>query len=168
MDWWSPGGTALVVPVPEAEHVVGDFRREHSPSGRDGMIAHVSLLQPLVDWATIAREHLATFREEAARFAPFEVRFARFSRVPAAIALAPEPAGPFARLAEALRAHVLAAAPVPPHLTIASRVADAVLDEIERAVAPSLPITATAREILLYERGDDRRLHVRETIPLGV
>ena len=46
--WRLPGATAIVVPVPEAEAVVGDWRRLHTPSGAEGVPAHVTLLAPFI------------------------------------------------------------------------------------------------------------------------
>jgi len=168
MSWWEPGATAIVVPVPEAEAVLGALRRVHSPSGRDAMIAHVTLLSPTRAW----RGDAAAVCEIATAFAAFAFRLARFGRFPSALYLRPEPAEPFAAVADALRA-VVPAEPMPggtmiPHLTIASRVADDdVLDELEAHVSPLLPIEATATEVVVYERGDDLGLRVRDSFALG-
>ena len=41
--------TAIVVLVPEAEPLVGAFRRNHTAEGAHGMGAHVTLLYPFGD-----------------------------------------------------------------------------------------------------------------------
>src|SRR5688500_3096500 len=120
MGWWDPGATAIVVPVLEAEAAIGELRRLHSPSGRDGMVAHVSLLAPLgaVDYVAVA--------QTAARRAPFTFRLAAVARFASAVYLAPDASVPLVVLAEKLRAR-MPADPLPggrmiPHVTIASRV----------------------------------------------
>ena len=167
MDWWAAGGTALVVPVQEAERVVGDLRRLHSQSGRDGMTAHVTLAAPLVPIAPFLPE----LRTAASRFDPFSFRLATVGRFTSAVYLEPDPAEPFVGLAKTLRA-IVPAEPAPdgrivPHVTIASRVERSVLDEVEATVSALLPLHARATELAVYIRGDDLRLRVHETIPLG-
>ena len=164
MRWWDPGATAIVVPVHEAEPVIGELRRLHSPSGRDGMIAHVSLLAPLagVDYDAV--------EEVAAEHRAFPFRLAEVGRFESAVYLAPDPAEPFVALAEALRDRI-PAEPVPggrviPHVTIASRVEAAVLDDVEERVRPLLPITATARTISVLERGADLRWRELRSVAL--
>lgn len=161
MGWWDPGATAIVVPIIEAEVVIGDLRRAHSPSGRHGMIAHVSLLAPLA-----AVDHDAV-HEVAAGQPAFSFRLAAVGRFESAVYLAPEPPEPFEALATALRAHT-PAEPLPggrmiPHVTVASRVDSAALDKLEERVRPLLPIEATAREISVLERGSDLRWRERRS-----
>jgi hypothetical protein len=38
--------TAVVVRAPEAEHAIEAHRRAHTPSGADGMPAHITVLVP--------------------------------------------------------------------------------------------------------------------------
>ena len=53
--------TAVVIRVPEAEPAIGAHRREHTPSGAEGMPAHVTILVPFADSALLVagmvREH---------------------------------------------------------------------------------------------------------------
>lgn len=158
MSWWEPGATAIIVPVLEAEAVIGELRRLHSPSGRDGMIAHVSLLAPVagVDYEAV--------REVAAEQPAFSFCLAEVGRFESAVYLAPDPPEPFEVLATALRLR-MPAEPLPggrmiPHVTVASRVEAATLDEVEQRIQTLLPIEATARTISILERGPDS--HWRE------
>ena len=172
MDWWSPGGVAIVLAVPAAEAVIGDARRTHSPSGRDGMTAHVTLLAPLVDWRTIEASHLGAAAAVAAAFGRFPFRLERFGRFPSALYLAPDPPEPFVELARALRRVVPAEPPrggkMIPHVTVASRVEEeTTLNELEREIAAALPIEAVATQVDIYERGDDLALRVRASLALG-
>lgn len=125
------------------------------------MTAHVTVLSP----AAPALDH-DVIRDVCARIAPFDVTFERFSRLPAAIALVPEASDPFMHLSGVLRERIDAPDPLPPHLTLASRVGGDVLARVEAEVAPLLPISATATAVDLYVRAEDLRLYVRGTFEL--
>jgi hypothetical protein len=55
--------TAVVVRVPEAEPVIGRHRRAHTPSGADGMPAHVTVLVPFADSALLVAGMVRELRE---------------------------------------------------------------------------------------------------------
>jgi hypothetical protein len=99
------GETAVVVPVPEAEPAVGRHRRAHTPSGADGMPAHITILVPFADGAGLGAEVVGDLGETLADFAPFRfaiTRLARFAGPPSVLYGAPEPAAPFVRLTDRL------------------------------------------------------------------
>ena len=77
-DWGRPGATALVVPFPEAEAVMGDFRRAHTPSGRDGMPAHATIIAPFIHASSIGLPESATIRDTLRRFVAFDVSLEAF------------------------------------------------------------------------------------------
>jgi hypothetical protein len=77
--------TVVVVPVPDAEALVGALRRRHTEDGGEGMPAHVTLLAPFVEHD---RLDVPTFAAELARFPPFHLalrRLARFDGTPAVL-----------------------------------------------------------------------------------
>jgi hypothetical protein len=124
----------VIVRVPDAEPTIGPHRRTHTPSGAEGMPAHVTLLVPFADSTLLDIEMVRELRETLARFSPLQfaiVRLARFAGPPGVLYGAPEPVAPFMRLTERLRdlsgfqpyggLHTA----VIPHLTIATRLADA-------------------------------------------
>jgi len=140
--------TVIVVPVLNAEPLVGAFRRLHTEDGAEGMPAHVTLLAPFVD---SGRLDVGALRAEIARFPPFELTLGRLDRFdgPQEVLYAvPDPAEPFVHMTEALSARfgVLpyegAHDEIVPHLTIAISADAVVLERIEAELAPSLPLAA--------------------------
>ena len=164
-DWEAPGATALIVPAPEAETVIGRFRRGDTPSGATGMEAHVTLLAPFFHGSELSEERIGLVREALRAFRAFPVAlrsFGRFGEL-GVLYLAPEPREPFVAMSEAL----LAAFPecvyppegateIVPHVTVASRLSPQALDGIEAEVRPRLPIETVAGRVVLAERGEER------------
>jgi 2'-5' RNA ligase superfamily len=168
------GETAVVVRVPEAEPAVGRHRREHTPSGADGMPAHVTVTVPFADSTALGAGMVGDLRETLVAFSPFRFgirRLARFAGPPTVLYGAPEPAAPFVCLTERLcdrfgfppygGRHTT----VTPHLTIATRLADAEIDRIEADVEPWLPIECRADACEVWEH-TDRGWRMMHAIPL--
>ena len=160
-----PRASALIVPVPQAERLVGAWREQHDDSARTGVPAHVTLLYPFLPPEEITPadvERLTAlfvtvpstgFRLVAAR---------RFSR--GVLYLAPEPEAFF----QDLTARIWSLYPdrppyggmfdhVVPHLTVAQVDDHDLLDRIEAAVAAGLPIEAHASEAWLMVQGEADR-----------
>jgi hypothetical protein len=156
--------TAIIVPVPEAEAVVGGWRRRYTPSGADGMPAHITLLVPFTDSAVLDADRVGDVARVLGRFAPPAfalVAAAYFDGPPTVLYLAPDPAQPFRALTEALvrafpehPSYGGAKAEIVPHLTVATRLERERLAAIEAEVAAALPITARAAEAWLMEHAD--------------
>ena len=154
--------TAIVVPVPEAEPRVGRWRREHTPDGRDGMPAHVTLLYPFTESGSLDAPRVRELAEVVGGFSPFtfalsEVRV--FDDSPRVLYLAPDPAAPFAAMTDALVDRFPEHRPYGgkydetiPHVTVAVG-ADDLLARIEKELlaAGTLPVAAHAREVWLVE-----------------
>ena len=171
---------ALVVPVPEAEGPVGEWRREYDPPAPFGIPAHITLLFPFrpVRWlgAEAVAELAAFFR--AVPSAPFALtHVGRFpgqpGRSPGIVYLAPEPAAPFVDLTRQLAARLdllpygRASGGGTPHLTVARDEDPDFLDRVSAALSPSLPIAFTLREAWLMERDVAGYWHRTETFPFG-
>jgi 2'-5' RNA ligase len=170
--------TAVVVLVPEAEAAIGAYRRRHTEEGACGMGAHVTLLFPFVDTASLDETRSRAAAEVVAGFAVFDFSLAssgRFAANPSVLCLWPEPDAPFRALTAALVARFPEHPPyegryaeVVPHATVAIG-DDPLLDGIARALAPSLPIAARAAEATLVEQDETtgewrqrRRLPLRQ------
>jgi 2'-5' RNA ligase len=173
-EWQVPGATAVVVPVPEAERVIGDLRRKYTPSGRDGMPAHATLLVPFVPASELEGDHLDRIAETAAAMPRFAFTLARLERFPEVLYLAPDPERPFAVLIKEFVSAFPEYPPygadverVVPHVTVASPQPDAVLDALSAQLAPQLPIAAVASELHLVVRGEDGcwRTHTAFELP---
>jgi 2'-5' RNA ligase len=175
----APASTAVLLPVPEAEPVVGAWRDRYDLASATGVPAHVTILFPFIPPDTITSEDEAALGEVVAGIEPFAFRLARTGRFgDAVLYLAPEPVEPIVAMTEAVFARFPAHPPygwaqtdIVPHLTVAhcgdpsTRDDPAVLDRIEGAIAPSLPIEARATHVLLME--GDGRWRVRARLPLG-
>ena len=157
--------TAIIVPIPEAEPIVGPWRRLHTPSGAAGMPAHITLLVPFTDSAVLGGARIRAVEQVLALFESIELSLATtacFEGPPLVLYLAPKPAGPFREMTEALvRAfpehppYGADYATIVPHLTVATRLGREDLAAIEAEIAEALPITARAGEAWLMEYADD-------------
>ncbi|MDG4826042.1 2'-5' RNA ligase family protein [Asanoa sp. WMMD1127] len=149
--------TALIVPVPEAEEVVGEHRARFDTAARWGVPAHVTVLYPFVAPDEVTDDVLAAVAETVAAHPRFDVEFARVSWFGDHVAwLAPRPDQPFRALTAALWERFPQHPPyrgefddVVPHLTIGHDVPVDDLRAAADAVSASLPLRARAREVWL-------------------
>jgi 2'-5' RNA ligase len=156
--------TAIIVPAPEAEAVVGPWRRRYTPSGAAGMPAHITLLAPFPDSDALGADETHRVEEVLGQFAPTELSLATaayFEGPPTVLYLQPEPAAPFREMSEALMRSFPQHPPygdsagrIVPHLTVATRLERGELAAIEAEVAAALPIAAKAVEAWLMEYAD--------------
>jgi 2'-5' RNA ligase len=148
--------SALFVPVPEAEAVVGEWRAVHDPKAMTGVPPHITLVVPWVPPEQIKPAHLDELDELLSRRAPFDYLLDKVcwfgDRV---LWLAPNPSEPFQALTEELSEHFGTPAwggkfdEVVPHLTVGlsgyalgASLADAGDDLRER-----IPIECRASEV---------------------
>jgi 2'-5' RNA ligase len=123
----APGSTAIVVLTPEAEPLAGDYYREHSNAGRDGMTPHVTLLVPFVPAAGMDEDVSHRLDRLFAGFQAFVYHLPRLEYFESGVLyLAPEPPRPFVDLVLALTEEFPDYPPyegihedVVPHITIA-------------------------------------------------
>lgn len=149
------GDTALVVHVPEAEPVVGEWRLVLDPSADHGVDAHITTLFPFVAAHHLDESVLARIAAVAAGHEPFdfslvEVRW--FGRE--VVYLAPDPERPFRELTAAVSAEFPDHPPYQgvhddpvPHLTIGQ---GGPMEEMRRAgdaVDALLPIRSRAEAL---------------------
>ena len=73
------GETAVVVRVPEAEPAVGRHRRAHTPSGADGMPAHVTVIVPFADSTVLDAGMVRDLRETLVGCSPFQFGIRRLA-----------------------------------------------------------------------------------------
>lgn len=119
--------TALVVEVPAAEHVVGQFRAQLDANALLGVPAHITILAPFMPAGRIDAGTLADLESLASGIEAFDV-FATFPEFP-----------PFQGQFDE----------VVPHLTVGY---DHDLDEMlhaEQVIGANLPIRARARAVTL-------------------
>jgi len=166
--------SGIVVPMPELEPIVGEYRRAWDPVAALGAGAHVTVLFPFaapdaIDDATLARIGAALVGCE-----PFAVSFHAVRSFPDHVLyLAPEPADRFQALTETLAAAFPEYPPyrgqfadIIPHLTVTHR-PDAPVDDVAAAVRTRLPAAAAASRVEVWQEAADGRWSTRASFPLS-
>lgn len=165
--------SAVLVHVPEAEPVVGEWRLKHTYDAPLGIPAHVTLLFPFVP----ADELTSEVEERLARLLgenePFDVTFPRTARFPDVLYLEPQPSEPFAELTVAIAAEWPEHPPyegehetVIPHLTVAESEDEELLERITREVQTGLPLHSRVSRAQLYVEDSAHRWHEHSELPL--
>lgn len=167
----------ILIPVPEAEFVVRPRLErgwaEHLPAGPEETAAHITLLGPFAALDAIDDGLVYELGSFFADVLPFAFEITGIREFPGgATYLTPEPAAPFRTLTHELFKRFPEYPPyggafddVVPHLTVPIPQGEDV-DQLRFEVGPRLPISAHAREAVLYwrEPGAGRTL---ETFPFG-
>jgi len=147
--------SALIIPIPEVEPIVGPLRLQYDRAARLGVPAHITLLYPFrpADAVIGEMEKLTTL---CSSIKAFSFSFIELRRFPATAYLHPDKSERFAQITEALmtlwpdcRPYGGAFAEIIPHLTVADGVDIKVLGEAESFLRPQVPIKCVAREVLL-------------------
>ncbi|HYW27875.1 MAG TPA: 2'-5' RNA ligase family protein [Terriglobales bacterium] len=167
--------SALIVPVPEAEGLVGAWRERYDDSARTGVPAHLTLLYPFLPPEDVTPADLDRL---SALFAdvpptPYQlVAVRRFSR--GVLYLAPDPEAFLRELTGRIWAMYPHRPPyggvfddVIPHLTVAQAPEPEVLDAVEAEVTRGLPVAAHATEVWLMLQGEDGRWRAGHRFPLA-
>jgi 2'-5' RNA ligase len=140
-----------------------------------GIPFHVTLLYPFAPREELTGVLLEETRAFFAVRRPFEFALTRIAMWPRVVYAVPEPDDELRDLMRALFARFPQWPPydrihdeVVPHATLGEEVdAAAVRDEIERRVAPLLPLRCQARDVALLEEFEPERWRERERFPLG-
>jgi len=143
--------SSIVLPVEEAEAIVGHLRERYDPAARSGMPAHITLLYPFVPPIRTAAE-IEVLGRLFLSIPEFEFALTDVRHFPATAYLHPDPPDAFVRLTEIITQRWPDYSPyrgafstVVPHLTVADHVNRDVLDSVERAVSIHLPIKCRAK-----------------------
>lgn len=174
-EWSAPGATALVVPVRAADPVIGEHRRTHTPSGKQGMPAHVTLLAPFIHASRLDSLDRHRLSDTVGRFPAFDLRlsaFGVFEQIDC-LWLAPQPRKQFVEMTKALleiypEVDYLpeGATEIVPHVTIGSHLTSEQQEEIQRELRPKLPVRGRADRVVLYERDAKGGWRARQTFAL--
>ena len=151
----------MLIPVPEAEPVVEEWRRTMDPVAKEGVPAHITLLFPFVMPEEINGDVTERLRELFAGVTPFDYHLDRvgwFGRE--VLFLAPEPADPFRALTVELTTAWPECRPyggvhqeIVPHLTVADHARVRDMQRASAAIATQLPRPARAHEVWLMAGG---------------
>ncbi|MEJ2864689.1 2'-5' RNA ligase family protein [Actinomycetospora flava] len=165
--------TMIAALVPDAEPLVGAFRDELDPTARRGLGAHLTLVYPFVEPASVTDGVVTALRAAVAEVPAFDGTFGElrwFGR--RVLWLAPDPVAPFREIADRVRA---AFPQLPaeqrelvPHLTVGLRreAPEASLRAAAAAIAPRLPLTTRIDRVALMVR--TATWDVGADAPLGV
>lgn len=164
--------SALLIPVPEADTVVGRWRHEHDPVAAAGVPAHITLIVPWLAPSEISGADLAKLDTELSDVRAFDFELTHvdwFGR--RVLWVAPEPVAPFLEITNRL-AEQFGTPPwegefdeIVPHLTVAHAGEGAELVSIASDVSASLPLRCRAAEVWVMV-GDGTRWHRRHRTSL--
>jgi hypothetical protein len=184
---WTPAGdgaaaerTALVVPVPALDPIVGGHRAEMDTAAGWGVPAHVTVLYPFLDPdAAMAEAASSTVRRAVASVPAFECAFERTAWFGQDVLwLAPVPTGPFVALTRAVWGAFPQTPPyagaygddVVPHLTV-GELGNGTAERLRGAeadVRQSLPVTTRIDRVWLIAGSDQpASWRLAEVFPLG-
>lgn len=170
--------SALIIPVPEAESLVGHYRQRFDPSAAAGVPAHITLLYPFVDPRNIDVVVTDTLNACFAARKPFDFELRRIRRFPQdTLYLEPDPDEPFRQLTKAIWHRFPETPPyggrwpdIVPHLSIGQFQDEAMLAEamqdVSRSWRGALPVRAHAFEVALIENANGRWV-TRQVFQLG-
>ncbi len=168
-----PSESAIVVPVPEAERTVGRWRMQFEPVASRGIPAHITVLYPFLPPSQLSGE-VQRLRQLFATVRAFQFSLTQVRRFPANAYLHPEPADLFVELTKKVAEEWPEFPPygamyssIIPHLTIADRCEDDVLNRVMKDVETALPIACVASEVWLLSSDVQGEWSVRETFRLG-
>lgn len=155
--------SAVLIPVPQADSVVGRYRFEYDPVAAAGVPAHVTLVVPWLPPSEITDEELTDLEAELADVQAFDFALTRvdwFGR--RVLWVAPEPADPFLKLTHRI-ADRFNTPPwddefdeIIPHLTVAHASDGVELVPIAADVATRLPLRCRAEEVWVMVGGGGR------------
>lgn len=155
-----PNDTALVLLVPEAEPVVGNWRDRHDPAAATGMPAHITVLYPFLPMGQVDDRVLRNIESLASGQRPFAIEFSDFGEFPGVLWLDPA-SDEGRRLTEVVLEQWPALVPygnpeleIVPHLTVTDGADAAVVDQARREIARQLPFSAQVESLALMTFGD--------------
>lgn len=172
----APAQSGLIVPIPEAETLIGPHRQRLDANDVLGVPAHVTVLFPFVPPDRIDAALLDRLANLFGDIPRFRYRFERTDWFGTDVLwLAPADPEPFLALTRLvwhafpehppyLRAH---ADEIVAHLTVGHGHPVNVLRAAEAEVSPGLPIEGQAHAVTLLAQDDTGRWTTRGTFPLG-
>jgi 2'-5' RNA ligase len=173
-----PTETAVIVPVPSVEPVVGELRRLLDRAAAWGVPAHVTVLYPFLEPAQVDDALVGRITELTRAVPAFDCRFGRCGWFDEEVLwLAPDPDRPFRDLTAAFAGAFPGHPPyggeysdVVPHLTVGHRSSAtlAALRAAEADVTRRLPLTARIDHATLIAGSDEPgSWHTVAVLPFG-
>ena len=165
--------SVILIPVPNAEAIVGKWREKYDPVALHGIRAHITVLFPFKDPEIIDQRVTHMLRKFFSGIPQFEFYLTRINTFPGVIYLEPEPKEKFVELIQGIT-EIFPENPwfegafteIIPHLTIGNKLQNVqvVEDEISKDISSKLPIKTLAKEAWIMESKDDEWF-LREKFP---
>ncbi|HEY7138104.1 MAG TPA: 2'-5' RNA ligase family protein [Acidimicrobiia bacterium] len=163
--------SALVIPVPDAEPYVADYRARHDPNVRCGLPAHITVLYPFLPAGRLEPDVVDALDTTLATCSPFEFAFSRVGHFDGVHYLAPTPTAPFVALTTSVcerwpdhPPYRGVHADIVPHMTVAQGECP---PSFETDFAPVLPIGSRANEVWLLTQPSGARWTLHSRFRLG-
>ncbi|MHB1534426.1 MAG: 2'-5' RNA ligase family protein [Acidimicrobiales bacterium] len=168
--------SAVYIPVPAAEAVVGPWRAKYDPVAASGVPAHITLVVPWLAPEKISDAAVLELADELSGTKAFDFNLdgvGWFGRH--VLWLAPQPAEPF-RALTAVLAERFSTPPyrdafdeVVPHLTVGHASGEPEVEELEEVadlLTPRLPVICRAEQVCVMV-GDGQHWSLRARLALG-
>lgn len=148
--------SAVIVPLLQADRLLGPWRDRWQPAAPVGIPACVTLAYPFLTAGELGPVALEGLGAIFAAQPPLSVRLAGVGRWPGIVYLAPEPSEPFVELAEQVQEQFPSCRPadggtIVPHVTALRSLDDRLLDEAASALAAELPLDCRLSEAWLVQ-----------------
>lgn len=167
------GESAIIIPVPEVEPIVGPFRAQHDSAARLGVPAHITLLYPFRSPPAALKE-IDVLTSFFAVFQAFDFSLIEVRRFPATAYLHPDKPERFTQMISALlnewpdcKPYKGAFAEAVPHLTVADKVDSQTLDFVERNLRDELPVKCFSKEAWLLVSDENGYWSKRASFPFA-
>ncbi|MGO9123411.1 MAG: 2'-5' RNA ligase family protein [Terriglobales bacterium] len=165
--------SAIIVPFPEVELIVGPMRLQYDRAAQLGVPAHITLLYPFCPPQAVAGV-IPTLRDVCAAIEAFQFSFTELRRFPATAYLHPDKAERFECMIRTLvktwpdfKPYGGSFSDIIPHLTVADKVDDQTLNAVEDSLRHQLPIKCVTREVWLLTSDDAGMWSRRAAFPLA-
>jgi 2'-5' RNA ligase len=168
--------SAIIIPVPNAEPVIGELRAQFDSAAQMGVPAHITVLYPFLSPENLSQKVREDLRNATVQVLPFEFRLTAVGRFPGVVYLAPECSAPFVELVDVIVRKFPEYRPyggkfqsVIPHLTVSDSGelnGDAVEAQLLALLKAKGSISANCDALTLIENSSGR-WSTKYSIPLG-
>lgn len=170
--------STLLIPVLNAEPIVGKWRKQYHSSALRGIPTHITLLFPFLNPQLITESVINDLSSQFKKIRAFQFSLIKIGTFPNVIYLEPFPCEPFIELTKNLVAEYSDLQPydgiyksINPHVTLAMLSAtndfSNILKAIETDIFHELPIQSIAKEAWLMEKDIDNYWHIKIKFPFA-
>ena len=163
-----------MIRVPEAEPLVGEWRRRFDPSAALGIPAHITVVYPFVPVEEMDAGVQAELRGLFAEVASCRFELSAPARFPSVLYLKPEPDAALRAIIEGVVGRFPEHPPyggafddLMPHITVAQSGDEDLLARVESELPRGLPVEVDVAEAVLMTERDDGLWRVADTFPFG-